>query len=99
MFNNGQVPDGGVDKLIIPPDFFYCAATSHASDSGDGGITDYSYAFAKSETSNTMAGIIPENIFKENRNGIVTGVFNNQVVIPRLVGSTTSGSETINVYV
>lgn len=99
MLNNGHVPDGGVDKLIIPPDFFYCAATSHTSDSGDGGITNYSYAFAKSETSNTMAGIIPENIFKANRNGIVTGVFNNQVVIPRLVGSTTSGSETINVYV
>lgn len=99
MYNNGQVPDGGVDKLIIPPDFFYCAATSHTSDSGDDGITNYSYAFAKSETSNTMAGIIPENIFKANRNGIVTGVFNNQVVIPRLVGSTTSGSETINVYV
>lgn len=99
MRNNGQVPDGGVDKLIIPPDFFYCAATSHTSDSGDGGITNYSYAFAKSETSNTMAGIIPENIFKANRNGIVTGVFNNQVVIPRLVGSTTSGSETTNVYV
>lgn len=99
MFTNGQVPDGGVDKLIIPPDFFYCAATSHTSDSGDGGITNYSYAFAKSETSNTMAGIIPENIFKANRDGIVTGVFNNQVVIPRLVGSTTSGSETINVYV
>lgn len=99
MFSNGQVPDGGVNKLIIPPDFFYCAATSHTSDSGDGGKTNYSYAFAKSETSNTMAGIIPENIFKANRNGIVTGVFNNQVVIPRLVGSTTSGSETINVYV
>lgn len=99
MFNNGQVPDGGVNKLIIPPDFFYCAATSHTSDSGDGGKTNYSYAFAKSGTSNTMAGIIPENIFKANRNGIVTGVFNNQVVIPRLVGSTTSGSETINVYV
>ena len=99
MFNNGQVPDGGVNKLIIPPDFFYCAATSHTSDSGDGGITNYSYAFAKSGTSNTMAGIIPENIFKANRNGIVTGVFNNQVVIPRLVGRTTSGSETINVYV
>ena len=99
MYSNGQVPDGGVDKLIIPPDFFYCAATSHTSDSGDGGKTDYSYAFAKSEASNTMAGIIPENIFKANRNGIVTGVFNNQVVIPRLVGSTTSGSETINVYV
>lgn len=99
MFSNGHVPDGGVNKLIIPPDFFYCAATSHTSDSGDGGKTDYSYAFAKSETSNTMAGIIPENIFKANRNGIVTGVFNNQVVIPRLVGSTTSGSETINVYV
>lgn len=99
MFSNGYVPDGGVNKLIIPPDFFYCAATSHASDSGDGGKTSYSYAFAKSETSNTMAGIIPENIFKANRNGIVTGVFNNQVVIPRLVGSTTSGSETINVYV
>ncbi len=99
MFSNGQVPDGGVDKLIIPPDFFYCAATSHASDSGDGGKTNYSYAFAKSGTSNTMAGIIPENIFKANRNGIVTGVFNNQVVIPRLVGHTTSGSETINVYV
>lgn len=99
MFSNGQVPDGGVNKLIIPPDFFYCAATSHASDSGDGGKTDYSYAFAKSGTSNTMAGIIPENIFKANRNGVVTGVFNNQVVIPRLVGSTTSGSETINVYV
>lgn len=98
-FYNGQVPDGGVDKLIIPPDFFYCAATSHTPDSGDGGITDYSYAFAKSGTSNTMAGIIPENIFKANRGGIVTGVFNNQVVIPRLVGSTTSGSETINVYV
>lgn len=99
MYNNGQVPDGGVNKLIIPPDFFYCAATSHSSDSGDGGITNYSYAFAKSETSNTMAGIIPENIFKANRNGVVTGVFNNQVVIPRLVGSTTSGNETINVYV
>lgn len=99
MFNNGHVPDGGVNNLIIPPDFFYCAATSHTPDSGDGGITNYSYAFAKSETSNTMAGIIPENIFKANRNGIVTGVFNNQVVIPRLVGSTTSGSETINVYV
>ena len=99
MFSNGQVPDGGVNKLIIPPDFFYCAATSHTSDSGDDGKTDYSYAFAKSETSNTMAGIIPENIFKANRNGIVTGVFNNQVVIPRLVGSTTSGSETTNVYV
>lgn len=98
-FNNGQVPDGGVNNLIIPPDFFYCAATSHTSDSGDGGITNYSYAFAKSETSNTMAGIIPENIFKANRNGIVTGVFNNQVVIPRLVGRTTSGSKTINVYV
>lgn len=98
-FNNGQVPDGGVNNLIIPPDFFYCAATSHTSDSGDGGITNYSFAFAKSETSNTMAGIIPENIFKANRNGIVTGVFNNQVVIPRLAGSTTSGNETINVYV
>ena len=99
MHNNGQVPDGGVNKLIIPPDFFYCAASSHPSDSGDGGITNYSYAFAKDGTSNTMAGIIPENIFKANRNGIVTGVFNNQVVIPRLAGSTTSGNETINVYV
>ena len=99
MFNNGQVPDGGVNNLIIPPDFFYCAATSHTSDSGDGGITSYSYAFAKDNTSNTMAGIIPENIFKANRSGIVTGVFNNQVIIPRLVGSTTSGNETINVYV
>jgi hypothetical protein len=46
-----------------------------------------------------MAGIIPENIFKANRSGIVTGVFNNQVIIPRLVGSTTSGNETTNVYV
>ena len=99
MFNNGQVPDGGVNNLIIPPDFFYCAATSHTSDSGDNGITDYSYAFAKDNTSNTMAGIIPENIFKANRSGIVTGVFNNQVIIPRLVGSTTSGNETTNVYV
>ncbi len=99
MFSNGQVPDGGVNKLIIPPDFFYCAATSHSSDSGDNGITDYSYAFAKDETSNTMAGIIPENIFKANRSGVVTGVFNNQVVIPRRVGSATSGNETINVYV
>lgn len=99
MFNNGQIPDGGVDNLIIPPDFFYCAATSHTSDSGDNGITSYSYAFAKNNTSNTMAGIIPENIFKANRSGIVTGVFNNQVIIPRLVGSTTSGNETTNVYV
>lgn len=99
MFNNGQVPDGGVNNLIIPPDFFYCAATSHNSDSGDGGITSYSYAFAKDETSDTMAGIIPENIFKANRSGIVTGVFNNQVIIPRLVGSTTSKNETTNVYV
>lgn len=99
MRNNGQVPDGGVNKLIIPPDFFYCAASSHPSDSGDGGVTNYSYAFAKDGTSNTMAGIIPENIFKANRNGVVTGVFNNQVVIPRLAGSTTSGNETINVYV
>ena len=46
-----------------------------------------------------MAGIIPENIFKANRSGIVTGVFNNQVIIPRLVGFTTSGNETTNVYV
>lgn len=99
MFNNGQVPDGGVNNLIIPPDFFYCAATSHTSDSGDNGITNYSYAFAKDNTSNAMAGIIPENIFKANRSGIVTGVFNNQVIIPRLVGSTTSGNETTNVYV
>lgn len=99
MFNNGQVPDGGVNNLIIPPDFFYCAATSHTSDSGDNGITNYSYAFAKNNTSNAMAGIIPENIFKANRSGIVTGVFNNQVIIPRLVGSTTSGNETTNVYV
>lgn len=99
MFNNGQVPDGGVNNLIIPPDFFYCAATSHALDSGDNGITNYSYAFAKNDTSNAMAGIIPENIFKANRSGIVTGVFNNQVIIPRLVGSTTSGNETTNVYV
>lgn len=99
MFSNGQVPSGGVDNLIIPPDFFYCAATSHNEDSGDKGITDYSYAFAKDTVSNTMAGIIPENIFKANRNGIVTGVFNNQVIIPRLVGSTTSGNETTNVYV
>jgi hypothetical protein len=93
------VPNGGVDNLIIPPDFFYCAATSHNSDSGDNGITDYSYAFAKDNTSNTMAGIIPENIFKANRSGVVTGVFNNQVIIPRLVGRTTSESETTNVYV
>lgn len=99
MFNNGQVPDGGANNLIIPPDFFYCAATSHTQDSGDNGITDYSYAFAKDNTSNAMAGIIPENIFKANRSGIVTGVFNNQVIIPRLVGSTTSGNETTNVYV
>lgn len=99
MYNNGQVPDGGVNNLIIPPDFFYCAATSHTSDSGDNGITNYSYAFAKDNTSNAMAGIIPENIFKANRSGIVTGVFNNQVIIPRLVGSTTSGNETTNVYV
>lgn len=99
MFSNGQVPDGGVNKLIIPPDFFYCAATSHSPDSGDKGITNYGYAFAKDETSNTMAGIIPENIFKANRSGVVTGVFNNQVVIPRRVGSATSGNETINVYV
>ena len=99
MFDNGQVPDGGVDNLIIPPDFFYCAATSHTSDSGDNGITNYSYAFAKDNTSNAMAGIIPENIFKANRSGIVTGVFNNQVIIPRLVGYTTSGNETTNVYV
>ena len=99
MFKNGQVPDGGVNNLIIPPDFFYCAATSHTSDSGDGGVTNYSYAFAKDGTSGTMAGIIPENIFKANISGIVTGVFNNQVVIPRLIGSTTSGNETTNVYV
>ena len=99
MFKNGQVPDGGVNNLIIPPDFFYCAATSHTSDSGDGGVTNYSYAFAKDNTSNTMAGIIPENIFKANRSGVVTGVFNNQVVIPRLVGRTKSGNETTNVYV
>lgn len=99
MFNNGWVPDGGVNNLIIPPDFFYCAATSHTSDSGDNGITNYSYAFAKDNTYNTMAGIIPENIFKANRSGIVTGVFNNQVIIPRLVGFTTSGNETTNVYV
>lgn len=99
MFSNGQVPSGGVDNLIIPPDFFYCAATSHNQDSGDKGITDYSYAFAKDTVSNTMAGIIPENIFKANRDGIVTGVFNNQVIIPRLVGSIVSENETTNVYV
>lgn len=99
MFNNGQVPSGGVDNLIIPPDFFYCAATSHNQDSGDKGITNYSYAFAKDTVSNTMAGIIPENIFKANRDGIVTGVFNNQVIIPRLVGSIVSENETTNVYV
>lgn len=99
MFKNGQVPDGGVNNLIIPPDFFYCAATSHTPDSGDGGVTNYSYAFAKDGTSDTMAGIIPENIFKANRSGVVTGVFNNQVIIPRLVGRTTSGNETTNVYV
>jgi hypothetical protein len=85
--------------LIIPPDFFYCAATSHTPDSGDKGITKYNYAFAKADASDTMAGIIPENIFKANRSGDVTGVFNNQVIIPRLVGCTTSGNETINVYV
>lgn len=99
MFSNGQVPNGGENNLIIPPDFFYCAATFHNQDSGDKGITDYSYAFARDNTSNTMAGIIPENIFKANRSGIVTGVFNNQVIIPRRIGRTTSENETINVYV
>ena len=65
--------------MIIPPDFFYCAAVSHAEDSGDHGITDYSYAFARSSegSSRSRVGIIPKHIFKANRSGVVTGVFNN----------------------
>lgn len=99
--SNPSLEGANQNYLIIPPDFFYCAAVSHAEDSGDHGVTDYSYAFARSSegSSSSRVGIIPKNIFKANRSGIVTGVFNNQVVIPRLISSDTSDGYTTNLYV
>ena len=85
------------NKLIIPPDFFYGTATSHTQDSGDNGVTSYSYAFACKP--NNMIGIIPKNIFSANRAGTVQKVFDRQIVIPMLV-KTIKGSNSIdNVYV
>lgn len=100
-FSNPSLEGANQNYLIIPPDFFYCAAVKHTEDSEDHGVTDYSYAFARMSegSSSSRVGIIPKNIFKANRSGIVTGVFNNQVVIPRLISSDTSDGYTTNLYV
>ena len=101
IFSNPSLEGANQNYLIIPPDFFYCAAVKHTEDSGDHGVTDYKYAFARSSegSSSSRVGIIPKHIFKANRSGIVTGVFNNQVVIPRLISSDTSDGYTTNLYV
>lgn len=85
---------GDTNKLCIPPDFFYGAATSIPID-GNNGVQTYDYAF---NCSTPLVGIIPEHIFSKNKTGSVAGVFKGQVIIPRLINTISSASTTTNIY-
>lgn len=84
---------GDKNKLCIPPDLFYGAASTIISD-GNNGILSYNNAL---NCSTPLNGIIPEHIFK-NKNGTVNNTFNNQNIIPRLVKTYKDSGNTYNIY-
>ena len=88
--------NGDPNKLIIPPDLFYGLVSSIIS----GSDSDYSWGVTEAlACTSRLNGIIPENIFKNNRNVLCTNTFSNQIVIPRLVKTWENENITYNVYV
>ena len=84
---------GDINKLCIPPDLFYGAASIIKPD-GNNGILSYNNAL---NCATPLNGIIPENIFK-NKNGTVNHTFNNQNIIPRLIDTYQDSGNTYNIY-
>lgn len=83
------------DRLIIPPDFFYGAASQISGSYSNDAVQSYDYAFAcKTE----LQGIIPEHIFKNAPAGSCKYTFYNMNVIPVLRATGTDGINITNVY-
>lgn len=83
---------GDKDKLIIPPDFFYCLSSDTTQQQSNGVQKTF-------QCKDALQGIIPKNIFKNNKRTRVNYLFNNQVIIPNLVKTFNEDDYDINVYV
>lgn len=88
--------NGDYNKLIIPPDLFYgLNATIDSTDT-----YNRSQGVYKALSCNTpLNGIVPTNIFKNNKTVRCDYLWENQVIIPQLVSTWTSENSTYNVYV
>lgn len=86
---------GDKNKLIIPPDLFYGLASVIENTQ----TYDMSYGVYKALSCKTpLNGIIPENIFKSNRGVRCDYLWENQVIIPRLISSWNEDNTIYNVY-
>lgn len=88
--------NGDYNRLIIPPDLFYCLKAT----------IDSTYTYDRSQgvykalsCETPLNGIIPTNIFKNNRTVRCDYLWENQVIIPQLVSTWKSENTTYNVYV
>ena len=88
--------NGDYNKLIIPPDLFYgLNATIDSTDT-----YDRSQGVYKALSCNTpLNGIVPTNIFKNNKTVRCDYLWENQVIIPQLVSTWESENSIYNVYV
>lgn len=81
------------NKLIIPPDFFYGLSKNPFE------LCVHNCFYTNlGSTDNCRIGIIPPNIFKDNKKVTVQNVFCGQLVIPRLVASWEDNVAKYNVY-
>lgn len=90
-YTNFTLPGGGnKDRLCIPPDLFYGASTETQ------GIDSLVSVDEALDCSTPLVGIIPKNIFKNNKNMSCANTFYAQYIIPDLVWQ--NEEKTINIY-
>ena len=88
--------NGDPNKLIIPPDLFY--GLKSVIDSSQ--IYNLSQGVQKALMCRTpLNGIIPKNIFKNNKTVRCNNLWKGQIIIPQLVHSWESENVIYNVYV
>ena len=90
-YSNFTMPDGcSKDKLCIPPDLFYGASSVVQ---GEDTAVSVNEAL---NCSTPLVGIIPKNIFKNNKNMSCENTFYKQYIVPNLVWQ--SEDKLTNIY-
>lgn len=87
---------GDINRLIIPPDLFYGLISNISSTTQYDSSQGVKYALA---CSTPLNGIIPTNIFKNNKTVNCDNLWKGQTIIPQLIKTWEDNNTTYNVYV